>query len=89
MQHYKHFQNKQCEYFPCHKNVNVEDFNCLFCYCPLYMLKNHCGGNFKNNHGVKDCSGCTIPHNKNSYETIISKMPIVLDIGSKFTDKLE
>ena len=34
--HYNFFQNKECEYFPCHKGVKEEDFNCLFCYCPLY-----------------------------------------------------
>mgnify|MGYP003176167018 CR=1 FL=1 len=32
------FQNRACEYFPCHKGVADEDFNCLFCYCPLYLL---------------------------------------------------
>ena len=29
--HYNFFQNKECEYFPCHKGVKEEDFNCLFC----------------------------------------------------------
>ena len=43
--HYNFFQNKECEYFPCHKGVKEEDFNCLFCYCPLYTLGKHCGGN--------------------------------------------
>lgn len=41
-EHYKFFQNKECEYFPCHKVKEAEDFNCLFCYCPLY-LKEECG----------------------------------------------
>ncbi len=41
--HYNFFQNKECEYFPCHKGVKEEDFNCLFCYCPLYTLGKHCG----------------------------------------------
>lgn len=39
------FQNRACEYFPCHKGVADEDFNCLFCYCPLYLLGDECGGN--------------------------------------------
>ena len=47
MEHFKFFQNKKCEYFPCHKTKNEEDFNCLFCYCPLYALGDKCGGNFK------------------------------------------
>ena len=41
------FQNRACEYFPCHKGVADEDFNCLFCYCPLYLLGDECGGNFE------------------------------------------
>ena len=40
------FQNHECEYFPCHKVENVDGFNCLFCYCPLYVLGSDCGGNF-------------------------------------------
>ena len=39
---YKYFKNKDCKYFPCHKGL--DDFNCLFCYCPLYEMKN-CPGN--------------------------------------------
>ena len=35
------FSNKECEYFPCHKNVNVNTFNCIFCFCPLYNYE-HC-----------------------------------------------
>ena len=57
-EHYKFFQNKECEYFPCHKVKNTENFNCLFCYCPLYALGDKCGGNFKYiEGGIKDCSG--------------------------------
>ena len=39
---YRFFENKECKYFPCHEGL--EDFNCLFCYCPLYT-KEHCPGN--------------------------------------------
>ena len=35
---YAFFQHRACEFFPCHKGVPEEDFNCLFCYCPLYAL---------------------------------------------------
>ena len=45
--HYAFYQNTQCEYFPCHKTAHPEDFNCLFCYCPLYALGRRCGGNFR------------------------------------------
>ena len=47
MENYKFCQNQACEFFPCHKGVDDENFNCLFCYCPLYVLGNKCGGNFK------------------------------------------
>ena len=44
--HYSYFQNRECEYFPCHAGANPENFSCLFCYCPLYALGDQCGGNF-------------------------------------------
>ena len=46
-ENYSFFSNKKCEYFPCHKvsdEIAEKDFNCLFCYCPLY-LKEKCPGN--------------------------------------------
>lgn len=82
-ENYKFVQNSKCEYFPCHKVKHEEKFNCLFCFCPLYMLKDKCGGNFKYNHGTKDCSDCTIPHSDNGYEYIMSKMGQVIEIGSE------
>ena len=45
--HYAFFQNRACEFFPCHKGADAENFNCLFCYCPLYALGRKCGGNFR------------------------------------------
>ena len=30
---YRFFQNKECEYFPCHKAENEEEFNCLVFEC--------------------------------------------------------
>ena len=33
--HYYFTQHTACEFFPCHKTAHPEDFNCLFCYCPL------------------------------------------------------
>lgn len=83
-ENFKFFQNTKCEYFPCHKTNDQENFNCLFCYCPLYMLKGECGGNYKKNHGIKDCTNCLVPHGKGSYEKIMSKMKDVIKIGSDF-----
>ncbi len=80
---YKFVQNTKCEYFPCHRVKNEEKFNCLFCFCPLYMLKDKCGGNFKYNHGTKDCSDCIIPHSDGGYDYIMSKMEEVITIGSE------
>jgi len=66
------FCNSNCKYFPCHKGVPEKEFNCLFCYCPLYALGEKCGGNFKfRENGIKDCTGCTIPHCADNYEHII------------------
>lgn len=62
------FSHTACEYFPCHEGVDPEQFNCLFCFCPLYALGKECGGNFVFlENGVKDCSNCTIPHRKENY----------------------
>lgn len=83
-ENFKFFQNKECEYFPCHKTNDKENFNCLFCYCPLYMLKDQCEGNFIKNFGIKDCTNCLVPHSKGSYEKIMSKMKLVIDNGSDF-----
>ena len=56
-----------------------EDFNCLFCYCPLYALGKECGGNFVIlENGVKDCSGCTIPHRKENYGWITEHFQQIL-----------
>lgn len=77
---YKFFQHRECEFFPCHQGVKEEDFNCLFCYCPLFALGDECGGNFShdNKAGVKDCSNCLVPHQKNNYEYITEKLGILI-----------
>lgn len=66
--HYAFFQNRECEYFPCHEGVEEDAFNCLFCYCPLYVLGGECGGNpvFREN-GIKDCTNCSLPHDADHY----------------------
>ncbi len=69
---YKFFANSTCVYYPCHQGVKG-DFNCLFCFCPLYFLED-CGGNFRKGSDVKDCSDCTIPHGDHGYEHIIRKI---------------
>ncbi len=84
MRHYDFVQNKECEYFPCHRGVNAEGFNCLFCYCPLYALGDKCGGNFAyTQQGIKDCSGCHIPHDRANYDRIMEKMGAVAQLAKK------
>ena len=83
-EYYKFFQNKKCEYFPCHKGIPEKDFNCLFCYCPLYALKDKCGGNFRyTEKGIKDCTNCTLPHQRDNYDYIIGKFKDIINITKK------
>ena len=67
------FSNIECEYYPCHQEV--KEFNCLFCYCPLYY-NNPCPGNpsYKNFDDtiMKICTNCTYPHEAKNYENIIA-----------------
>lgn len=70
---YRGFTNKECEFYPCHDTSEMkhpDQFNCLFCYCPLVWLE--CPGPYsviKDANGVyrKDCSMCTLPHD--GYDT--------------------
>ena len=67
---YKFFENKECEYYPCH---DMDKQNCLACYCPLYLID--CGGNFKYTiNGVKDCSECTKPHREENYDWLVKSI---------------
>ena len=84
MANYDFFQNSACEYFPCHKCSDTESFSCLFCYCPLYALGDKCGGNFAyTKAGIKDCSGCLIPHRRENYDLIMEKMKAVIELAKK------
>ena len=69
---YRFFENKECQYYPCHKGMDHQ--NCLFCYCPLYSME-HCPGEYKyiesNGKMIKECSGCTFPHKAENYDVII------------------
>lgn len=69
---YRFFANRECQYFPCHEGL--DDFNCLFCYCPFY-LKEKCPGNpryiEKDIKRIKDCTNCTFPHRPENYDAIL------------------
>ena len=80
-------QNRACKYFPCHGGVAVADFNCLFCYCPLYALGERCGGNFSYTaKGVKDCSGCAFPHRRENYKAVLARFPELAALAAREND---
>ena len=84
MANYQFFQNRGCEYFPCHDKADPQNFNCLFCYCPLYALGDKCGGAFTYTaQGIKDCSACLKPHRAENYDKILEKMGLVLELAKK------
>ena len=71
---FKYFENRECEFYPCHKSEHI---NCLFCFCPLYRFE--CNGNFKmiktkDGKEIKDCSDCLVPHQKSGYDYIIKSL---------------
>lgn len=85
---YSFFQNTACEYFPCHKGVAAAEFNCIFCYCPLYALGENCGGSFVyRENGLKDCSGCTRPHERENYGDIIARYADIAALARKKESK--
>ena len=90
MSHYDFFQNRECEYFPCHLNANPETFSCLFCYCPLYALGDKCGGNFTyTKTGIKNCTNCLRPHLRENYPVICEKVRLVLELAKKNPESCE
>lgn len=65
------FTNRACRYYPCH---DLEEINCLFCYCPLYSLP-RCPGTYhvvttKDGRRVKSCIDCTFPHRRENIPEI-------------------
>lgn len=82
--HSRFFQNRQCEFFPCHGGVAEADFNCLFCFCPLYALGKGCGGapHYLNG-GVKDCSACALPHVRQNYDRVIERYDDILAVAAR------
>lgn len=69
---HRFFENRACKYYPCHKEV--EELNCLFCFCPLYG-REHCPGNYeylkRDGKKIKSCMDCTFPHRPENYDIIM------------------
>lgn len=81
---YRFFQNRDCQYFPCHKVQNEDEFNCLFCYCPLYALGDRCGGNCTyTEKEIKNCSNCTLPHSPKGYDYILAKFGPLAELAKQ------
>lgn len=62
---YSFFSNYLCKFYPCH---NVNQNNCLFCYCPLFFNCN------ERNYEGKKCEECYYPHMRSNYNKIIRKL---------------
>ena len=75
---YKFFQNRDCEFFPCHEVKDEDKFNCLFCYCPLYFDESCIGSPeyIVNGRGqkIKDCSSCLVVHRPEMYDKVIAHL---------------
>lgn len=64
--------DKQCEYFPCHEDLE----DCTFCFCPFYPCYRHnIGGreivNSRTGKPIWACSNCIINHQSQNIEQII------------------
>ena len=80
---HRFFNNHSCKYFPCHNTPDCmtnSQFNCLFCFCPLYHLDD-CGGKFTYSktesaeiNSIKLCMDCHLPHMPEYYDIIIDKL---------------
>ena len=84
---YKFINHKSCEFFPCHNGIDVDKFDCIFCYCPLYILGDKCIGipMYKESH-IKDCSNCILPHSVDGYKKILDALPAVHDLMKLISD---
>lgn len=81
---YRYFAHRACEFFPCHAGADAEDFNCLFCYCPLYALGSGCGGDFSYlENGTKDCSACLYPHRRAHYDALTARLAEIIERGEE------
>jgi Zn-finger protein len=76
---FQFFENKNCEYYPCHK-TDLKEINCLFCFCPMYYAICLGDPRYVNVNGslIKDCSDCDYPHRPENYNTLVECLTLVL-----------
>lgn len=82
---YQFFNHAACEFYPCH-DMPAEELNCLFCFCPLYVLGPDCGGNFRyvgERGDIKDCSVCTVPHRRENYAWLMQQFSRIQGLAEK------
>jgi len=76
---FRFYENKECEYYQCHE-IKEGDFNCLFCFCPMYNAI--CLGTPRylelNGQLIKDCAGCDYPHRAENYQTVMEYLMLIL-----------
>lgn len=71
-------KNKNCKYFPCHKELE----DCTFCYCPIYPCENESrGGYWLRSEKIKGgrvwaCEKCIWIHKKENAEEILKNINI-------------
>lgn len=82
------FSNRACAHFPCHGGVEPDEFNCLFCYCPLYALGPDCGGDFRyNEKGYKVCTDCTRLHEGDAgVAFVLERFPELAELARREDD---
>jgi Zn-finger protein len=69
---HKFFENKNCIYYPCHKDI--DKVNCLFCFCPLFNTNQcHVLKIFKKDKRSV-CEGCSFPHIPKNYDELMRKL---------------
>jgi len=69
---YNFFENKMCDFYPCH---DMKEINCMFCFCPFYY-SDKCPGTpiYMISEPIKDCSKCTYVHKRKNFDNIISQV---------------
>lgn len=83
------FENRECEYYPCHKGV--DECNCLFCYCPFYSWLKCPGENHyikgRSGNMIKVCTDCSFPHRPENYDKIIAYLKMGEENYKKYAEE--
>ena len=71
---YSYFSHKKCEFFPCHKNADPDDFKLSVLLLPAICLGEKCGGNFRyTERELKTAQNCMLPHKRKNYGYVTGK----------------